>query len=388
MMTDLDSEPLSSWKDKALFTPGPLTTSRTVKQAMLRDVGSRDTAFIQIIREIRSGLLQVASLSPDAYTAVLMQGSGTFGLESVVGSVIPPDGHLLVAVNGAYGRRLVRMAEILRIRVSTVERPENEPIPPEVVEQALASNERMTHVAIVHCETTSGVMNDVEAVGAVVRRFGRTFLVDAMSSFGAVPVDWAAAGVDFLVSSSNKCIEGVPGFAFVLARKAALLAARGWARSLALDLVAQYEGLERDGQFRFTPPTHALLAFHQALRELAQEGGPAARGARYERNRRIIAEGMRAMGFRSYLREEVQGPIISSFFYPDHPAFEFEPFYQALSRRGYLIYPGKVTQANCFRIGHIGRLEEADFRGLLLAIRDVLHEIGVPVPLPVSQQTM
>jgi 2-aminoethylphosphonate-pyruvate transaminase len=388
MITDSDSEQLSSWKDKALFTPGPLTTSRMVKQAMLRDVGSRDTAFIQIIREIRSGLLRVASLSPDAYTAVLMQGSGTFGLESVVGSVIPPDGHLLVAVNGAYGRRLVRMAEILRIRVSTVERPEDEPIPPEVVEQALASNERITHVAIVHCETTSGVMNDVGAVGAVVRQLGRTFVVDAMSSFGAVPLDWAAAGVDFLISSSNKCIEGVPGFAFVLARKAALSAARGWARSLALDLVAQYEGLEGDGQFRFTPPTHALLAFHQALRELEQEGGPTARGARYERNRRIIAEGMRTMGFRSYLREEVQGPIISSFFYPDHPAFEFEQFYQALSRRGYLIYPGKVAQANCFRIGHIGRLEEADFRGLLLAIRDALNEMGVPVPLPSSQRAI
>ena len=263
---------LPDWKDKALFTPGPLTTSRTVKQAMLRDLGSRDHEFIALVKDIRRRLLQIGSVSEPEYTAILMQGSGTFGIESVISSVIPPSGKLLVVVNGAYGRRMVQIAQVLHIDHVTLTCPENERAEPAEVAAALAANPGVTHVAIVHCETTTGIFNPVAEIATVVRDHGARYIVDAMSSFGAVPLDLAAYNVDYLVSSANKCIEGVPGFAFVLARRSALLETRGFARSLSLDLLAQWEGLEANGQFRFTPPTHALLAFHQAL-DRTRDGG-------------------------------------------------------------------------------------------------------------------
>jgi 2-aminoethylphosphonate-pyruvate transaminase len=370
---------LPPWKDKALFTPGPLTTSATVKQAMLRDLGSRDAEFIEVVREIRAELLDLGQVAGRGYEAVLIQGSGTFGVEAMIGSALPADGKLLVVVNGAYGRRIVQIAATLRIPVVALEGPEDELPDLDRLEERLVADPAVTHVAVVHCETTTGIMNPVEAIGELVARHRRSYLVDAMSSFGAVPLDLAAARVDFLVSSANKCIEGVPGFAFVLARREALVAAEGQARSVALDLHAQWRGLETDGQFRFTPPTHALLAFRQALRELRAEGGVAARGARYRANQRLLSTGMEGMGFEPYLRRAVQGPIITTFRYPS-PGFDFPRFYRALSDRGYVIYPGKLTQAPCFRLGSVGRLSAADVQGLLAAVREVHAGLGVDVP--------
>jgi 2-aminoethylphosphonate-pyruvate transaminase len=368
---------IGTWRDKALFTPGPLTTSRTVKQAMLRDLGSRDTEFVGVVRAIRQRLVGLAEASEPDYTAVLVQGSGTFGIEATLGSVIPPDGKLVVLVNGAYGARMVAMAEVLRIPVAALTRPEDCTPDLDALDRLLAEDRAITHVAAVHCETTTGLINPVEEIAAVVNRHARRLIVDAMSSFGAYRTPVAAWGIDYLVSSSNKCIEGVPGFSFVLARTAGLQATRGFARSLSLDLLAQLEGLERDGQFRFTPPTHALLAFHQALRELDAEGGIEGRRQRYARNYRATLDGLTAMGFRAYLRPELQGCIITTFLYPDHPSFSFPEFYRRLSARGHVIYPGKLTQAECFRIGHIGRLEIGDVHALLAAIADVLVEMGV-----------
>uniref|UniRef100_A0A7C1JGY0 2-aminoethylphosphonate--pyruvate transaminase n=1 Tax=Caldilinea aerophila TaxID=133453 RepID=A0A7C1JGY0_9CHLR len=365
------------WKDKALFTPGPLTTSRTVKQAMLRDLGSRDQEFIALVADVRRRLVRLADADPDLYTAVLMQGSGTFAIEAVIGSVIPPHGRLLVLVNGAYGERMVQIARRLSIDVVEVRSFENAPVDVNALAATLAQDNAITHVAVVHCETTTGVMNPIDAVGTVTARFGRSLIVDAMSSFGAYPVDLAGWGVDYLISSANKCIEGVPGFAFVLARIAALQATRGYARSISLDLLAQYEGLERDGQFRFTPPVHAILAFHQALVELEAEGGVVGRGARYRRNYETTLRGMMALGFRPYVPEAYRSYIITSFYYPAHPNFDFQRFYHLLSERGCVIYPGKLSHADCFRIGHIGRLEIADVENLLCAVRAALSEMEI-----------
>ena len=363
-------------RDKLLFTPGPLTTSATVKQAMLRDAGSRDPGFINTVRFIRQRLLDVAGVSPDEYTAVLVQGSGTFGIESIIGSTVPPDGKLLVAANGAYGERIARIASVLGIPATVLRFAEDTPVDVDAVRSALEADPTVTNVAVVHCETTTGLLNPVEEIGRRVAAAGRAFFVDAMSSFGAIPLDFSSSGIDYLVSSANKCIEGVPGFSFAIARKKALLATAGYARSLSLDLLDQWKGLERDGQFRFTPPTHALLAFAQAFRELEAEGGAPGRAARYAANQRTLLDGMRALGFREYLPPERQSHIITSFHYPSSPAFKFDNFYSRLSDRGFIIYPGKLSQVDCFRIGTIGRIFEADVRTLLSAIRETLGEMG------------
>ena len=353
---------------KLLFTPGPLTTSESVKAAMMRDLGSRDREFLEIVRDIRKRLVALGDAREGDYECVLMQGSGTFAVESVISSVIPRDGQFLVLVNGAYGRRIVQMARIHGIEVQVLEAPENQKIQASDVRQFLAAAPDITHVAVIHCETTTGIVNPIEEIGRAVKDAGALYIVDAMSSFGAIPVSLAGASIDFLVSSANKCIEGVPGFGFILARRAALESTRGHARSLSLDMHAQWAGLEGDGQFRFTPPTHALLAFHQALNELDAEGGVAARSARYQENHRVLAEGMAALGFEPYLSPEDQSCIITTYRYPEDPAFSFEGLYSGLSELGFVIYPGKLSQAPCFRIGTVGRLEAKDIKGLLAAI--------------------
>jgi 2-aminoethylphosphonate-pyruvate transaminase len=363
--------------DKVLFTPGPLTTSATVKAAMQRDLGSRDEEFIAVVREVRARLLAVAGVAPEAWTAVIVQGSGTFGIEATLSSCIPRSGKLLVLENGAYGARMARIASVAGIAVAVHRLPEDESPAPAEVARLLEADPAVTHVAVVHCETTTGIFNPVEEIGRVVRGAGRMLIVDAMSSFGAVPLDLEAAGVDYLVSSANKCIEGVPGFSFVVARRVALAATAGWARSVSLDLHAQWRGLEADGQFRFTPPTHALLAFRQALVELDAEGGPAGRAERYRQNREVCRRGLRRHGFEELLPEEKQGYIITSFRYPRHPRFDFAVFYRRLADRGLVIYPGKVSSADCFRIGHIGRIEPGQVEALVAAVGEVLGELGV-----------
>lgn len=359
-------------KDKLLFTPGPLTTSPTVKEAMLHDLGSRDDTFIHLVKEIRSRLLTLGGVDESEYTAIIMQGSGTFGIEAVISSVIPQQGKLLVLINGAYGERIYKIAGIHHIDAAPLRFPENTVPDPEILEIALKEDSSITHIAAVHCETTTGIINPIEIYGELAHKYGASLFVDAMSSFGAYPVDLKASNIDFLVSSSNKNIEGVPGFSFVLARKTALELAKDNQRSLSLDLYSQWQGLESSGQFRFTPPTHAILAFNQALDELEEEGGVRGRGKRYQENYLITLTAMKEMGFELYLDEKLQGYIISSYYYPDHPNFSFPDFYQALSEKGFVIYPGKLSHADCFRIGHIGRLAPQDVKGLMSAIAEVL----------------
>lgn len=362
---------------KLLFTPGPLTTSETVKQRMLRDLGSRDAEFLSVVSDIRRRLLALGHVASGSYVAVLMQGPGTFAVESVLSSVIPRNGKLLVAINGAYGHRMAKIADVLGISCRTLVFEEATPVRVERLRHALREDSAITHVGTIHCETSTGILNPVAELGRVVSESGRTFIVDAMSSFGGIPMNLAADKIDFLISSANKCIQGVPGFAFVLARRDLLQATEGYARSLSLDLLAQWKGLDSDGQFRFTPPTHSILAFQQALEELDQEGGIEARSARYSANQRQLMQGMNELGFDAFLAPEHQSHFITSFRFPAHSRFDFPVFYERLSELGFVIYPGKVSQAKCFRIGTIGHIFPQDVKALVAAIRRVLEEMQI-----------
>lgn len=365
-------------KDPLLFTPGPITTSATVKAAMQRDIGSRDGEFIELVAGIRTELLGLASVSREnGYEAVLIQGSGTFGLESVISSVIPADGRIVILANGAYGERMAAIAERLKISTRLARWPEDQSPDPATVRRLMAEEPMATHVAIVHCETTTGILNPLDEIAPIVKAHRCEFIVDAMSSFGGVPLDVGELGIDYLISSPNKCLEGVPGFCFVIARRAALEATRNRARSVSLDLLEQWESLERNGQFRFTPPTHGVLALAKAIEELREEGGVSARAARYRANHVALRNGMRSLGFVEYLPEERQSDIITTFRYPTVPGFVFEDFYRRLRARGFVIYPGKLSQADCFRIGTIGQITEKGITSLVAAIGQVLDEMAV-----------
>ena len=372
------SATLPTARDKLLFTPGPLTTSLSVKQAMLHDAGSWHFEFNAKVKWVREKILEVAGLSRDAgWEAILLQGSGTFGVEAVFATCVPPNGKVAVLANGAYGERMALMLQHLKIDHLVLRTPENTPNDPAALDRALAADTTITHVAIVHCETTTGLLNPIAEVGRVVKSHRRAYIVDAMSSFAAIPIDFAATGIDYLISAANKCIEGVPGFSFVICRREALLACEGYARCLSLDLLDQLKGFDKNGQFRYTPPTHSLLAFEQAMKELEYEGGVTGRGGRYRRNQETLLEGMKQLGFRPYLDPAVQSYIITAFSYPDTEQFSFDAFYRRLSDKGFIIYPGKVSRANTFRIGSIGRIFPNDIDALVSAIGSVLNEMGV-----------
>jgi len=358
--------------ERILFTPGPLTTSATVRGAMGIDIGSWDIDCIDVVADIRQGLLSLAG-GADDLTCVLFQGSGSFGVEAALGSAIPRDGKLLVLVNGAYGQRICSMATTLGIQHSIARDPEDRPHDPERLEAALREDPEITHVACVHCETTTGILNPLRELGLAVERQGRSLIVDAISTFGGYPcgpgeaIDFNAGPIDHLIGSTNKCIEGVPGFNFILSRAGAMERCRGQARSLCLDMYDQWRVLEDSGKFRYTPPTHVLLAFRQALLELEQEGGVAARAARYANNHRVLTQGMSALGYRCFVPTEWQSHIITSFCHPD-AGFDFKGLYDRLHAAGFIIYPGKVTETETFRIGTIGAIDSRHIELLLEAI--------------------
>jgi 2-aminoethylphosphonate-pyruvate transaminase len=361
--------------EKLLFTPGPLTTSLSVKQAMLMDMGSRDESFIRIVSEIRAGILKVAGVSrEEGFEAIPMQGSGTYGIEAVLATVIGASDRLLVLVNGAYGRRMVEMAKCNGLPHDVYEVPEDA-IHDRSSLDAILNRTRFTHLATVHCETTTGILNPIEQWGAAAKEHRCQFIVDAMSSFGGIPLDMMSLPIDYLISSSNKCLQGVPGIAFVVARRESLMAGQHAPRSVSLNLRQQLLGFDHNGQFRFTPPTHVLLAFHQALQELEAEGGVERRAARYQLNHQVLCAGMRELGFREYLPPALQSHIITAFRYPEKN-FVFEEFYRRLSDHGMLIYPGKLSNVDCFRIGNIGHLFPQDIKQLLHAIEAVMSELN------------
>ncbi|MDR1508731.1 MAG: 2-aminoethylphosphonate--pyruvate transaminase [Synergistaceae bacterium] len=355
----------------ALLTPGPLTTTATVKQAMLRDLSTWDSDYNDRVRHLRSKLVELAAgkSSRSRYTSVLMQGSGTFAVESVVGSAVPENGKLLIVENGAYGRRMADIARVLRISHEVLSCGEDEIPDAEAVSRTLETCPDVTHAAIIHCETTTGILNDIASVGSVVKAHGKTLIVDAMSSFGGIPINAGELGVDFLISSSNKCVQGVPGFGFVIAERSALENCEGNARSLSLDLYDQWRVLENEWKWRFTSPTHAVLAFIQALAELDEEGGIPARFARYKALQARVASGMEELGFKTFLKRELQSPIITSFHYPKVGNFVFSDLYEHVKSDGYVLYPGKISNADTFRIGNIGDIDMSVIEGLLASVR-------------------
>jgi len=341
---------------------------------MLKDWCTWDEDYLSLVRDVRKRLSALACADPEAYTAVLLQGSGTYGVESVLGTVIPHSGKLLVLANGAYGQRIGKIARILGIRHTLLEFPETSPIDLVAAEEALSADPGLTHVAAVHVETTTGLLNPVTELGRIVRESGRCFILDAMSSFGGIPMDLRELGVDFAVTSANKCLQGTPGFCIVLARPEGLDACTGYARSLCLDLCDQWRTMEtQGGKWRFTSPTHALNALHKALLELEEEGGVTARHRRFCENQALVAEGMTALGFRLLVSPQWQSPVITTFLYPDDlPGFDFPTFYRWMKQYGFLIYPGKLTQAETFRIGNIGQVDALKLGRFLEAVEKSL----------------
>jgi 2-aminoethylphosphonate-pyruvate transaminase len=344
--------------------------------AMLRDWGSRDEAFIAMNNDMRARLVALAG-GEESHVCVPLQGSGTFTVEAVIGSLVPRDGKLLVLVNGAYGTRMVEMSKVMGRDVEALEWREDERVDPQMVDARLGADDSITHVAVVHCETTSGILNPIEAVAEVVAAHNRLLIIDSMSAFGALALDARRVPFAAVAASSNKCLEGVPGMGFALIGRSLLEQCKGNAHSLSLDLFAQWQGFENNGQWRFTPPTHVVAAFLQALDEHTAEGGVPGRGARYARNHEVLVDGMEALGFSCLLPRAIQAPIIVTFHMPADPKFDFGDFYDRLSDKGYLIYPGKLTVADSFRVGCIGRLGEAEMRGALQAIEAVLEDMGV-----------
>lgn len=360
-----------------LLTPGPLTTSRATKEAMLRDWGSWDADFNRVTAEIRQQLLAMAGVTDDSYACVPLQGSGTFSVEAALATAIPRDGKALILMNGAYGQRAAKTLDYLGRAHIALDKGDYLPPQPEEVDALLRAHPEVTTVFLVHCETSSGILNPLRELAAVVKTHGKRLIVDAMSSFGAVPLTVDKVPFDVLVSSANKCIEGIPGFGFVIIRRDLLEESAGRAHSLSLDLLEQWRYMERTGQWRFTPPTHSVVAFHAALEQHAAEGGVAGRLARYTRNRDVLVAGMRELGFQTLLEDRWLSPIITTFFSPEHPAFEFKRFYDELKARQFVIYPGKLTQAESFRIGCIGQIDEPIVRQLLRAIAESLQAMGV-----------
>lgn len=360
-----------------LLTPGPLTTSLTVREEMLVDRCTWDCDYKQMTQEVRAGLLELAHVTPDQYTTVLMQGSGTFGVESVLSSVPGAKDTVLVLVNGAYTERMCQMLARHKVNYQRLDFPWDHIPDAETVEVYLKAHPEVTIVSMVHNETTTGLLNDIASVARVVKCAGKTFIVDAMSSFGAVDIDVGALGIDFIVSSANKCIQGVPGFSFIIARRSALEASRGNARTLSLDLYDQWQVMEKDGgKWRYTSPTHVVAAFHRAMQELKAEGGIAARAQRYSRCNQKMREGMKALGFEAYITPEHQGPIITTFFYPENANFTFASMYDYLKGHGYVIYPGKLTERDTFRLGNIGEIYEEDVDRVLELFAQYLKEVN------------
>ena len=363
-------------RDPILLTPGPLTTSLATKSAMLRDWGSWDGAFNAVtarVRERLTGILNAAG----THVCVPLQGSGTFSVEAAVNTLVPRDGHVLVLVNGAYGKRMAKLTEMMGRRLTTFETAEDVPTTAVDVARLLDRDASITHVGLIHCETSTGILNPLPEIAAAVAQRKRSLIVDAMSSFGAVPIDGAAVAFDALVAASGKCIEGPPGMGFVFVRRSALEKCAGRSTSLSLDLHDQWVYIERTMQWRYTPPTHVVVALDAALTQYLEAGGQVARLARYKANYETLVAGMGEMGFRPFLDPQIQAPIIVTFHAPPDPKYSFKDFYERVRDKGFILYPGKLTQVETFRVGCIGAIGPAEMRQAVNAVRDTLREMGI-----------
>ena len=364
-------------RDRILLTPGPLTTTLRTKLAMLRDWGSWDADFNAVTASVRKHLLDIIH-GQDTHVVVPLQGSGTFSVEAAVATVVPRDGHVLVPDNGAYCKRAAKLSSMMGRKATVLPVAEDSPISPADVEARLVADPSITHVILIHCETGTGVENPLAAVAAVCEKHGKGLIVDAMSSFAALPIDARKVRFDALIAASGKCLEGVPGMGFVFLRQAILEACAGNSQSLAMDLHDQHVYMGKTGQWRFTPPTHVVVALHEAITQFVEEGGQPARLARYTQNYRTLVDGMAALGFVPFLKPEVQAPIIVTFHAPHHPNYDFKRFYEAAKSRGFILYPGKLTQVETFRVGCIGAIGRHEMQQAVNAVADTLMEMGIP----------
>jgi 2-aminoethylphosphonate-pyruvate transaminase len=382
MTTNAAAFPDPKMGEPFLLTPGPLTTALSVKEAMLKDWGSWDGDFRAMTKSLCDQLLALAGDTKGEFACVPMQGSGSFCVEAMLGTMVPRKGKVLVLANGAYGLRAAETLRVMGRAYTLIDKGDYLPPRGDEVARALDADPAITHVIAIHCETSSGILNPVAEIAEAVAARGRKLLIDSMSAFGAEELDVNSIRYEAMVSSANKCIEGVPGFGFVIARKDALEAAKGNAHSLSLDVHAQWVAMVRTGQWRFTPPTHVVAAFLEALRLHAAEGGVAGRGARYGRNRDVMVAGMRALGFETLLADRWLSPIIVTFFNPAHPNFVFSRFYDLMKAKGFIIYPGKLTVVDSFRVGCIGRMDEAIMRRVVQSAAECLAEMGVDSAAP------
>ncbi|MDQ3215386.1 MAG: 2-aminoethylphosphonate--pyruvate transaminase [Pseudomonadota bacterium] len=362
--------------DPILLTPGPLTTSLRTKQAMLSDWGSWDAAFNAVTASIRRDVVEIIN-GGDDYTCVPLQGSGTFSVEAAIGTLVPRDGKVLVPNNGAYCARIVRICKYLGRAVVDLAVPEDQPATGVIVDAALLADPSITHVAQVHCETGAGMLNDLSGVSRACSAHGRALIVDAMSSFAALPIDVRATPFDALVAASGKCLEGVPGMGFVIVKKSLLESRAGNAHSLAMDLHDQYVYMEKTTQWRYTPPTHVVAALRVAIDQFLEEGGQSKRLARYSANCATLIDGMARLGFRPFLKPATQAPIIVTFHAPPDPAYDFKTFYEMTRDRGYILYPGKLTQVETFRVGCIGAIDANEMRNVVSAVEQTLEAMGI-----------
>ena len=371
-------------RDRILLTPGPLTTTLRTKLAMLKDWGSWDADFNAVTANLRSRLLAIVQ-GQDSHVVVPLQGSGTFSVEAAVATVVPPGdkgGHVLVLDNGAYCKRAARLTQLMGRRATILPFAEDEPVSAAALDASLRTDPSISHVILVHCETGTGVINPLADVAEVCEQRGKGLIVDAMSSFGALPIDARIVRFDALVAASGKCLEGVPGMGFVFLRKTILDACAGNSQSLAMDLHDQHVYMDKTGQWRFTPPTHVMVALAEAVTQFVEEGGQPARLARYADNCRTLIEGMAALGLRPFLRPEVQAPVIVTFHAPADPAYDFKRFYAAAKARGFILYPGKLTQVETFRIGCIGAIGRNEMQQAVNAVADTLREMGIASGAP------
>ena len=372
-------------RDAILLTPGPLTTTLRTKLAMLRDWGSWDSDFNARTAELRRELLAIVH-GQDSHVVVPLQGSGTFSVEAAVATLVPPasqGGHVLVLDNGAYCKRFGRLATLMGRRTTIAQRAEDEAVSADELDAMLGADPSITHVGLIHCETGTGVLNPLQAIGDVCARHGKGLIVDAMSSFAALEIDARKVRFDALVAASGKCLEGVPGMGFVLIRKAVLDGCAGNSHSLAMDLHDQHAYMEKTGQWRFTPPTHVMVALVEAVRQFVEEGGQPARLARYTDNCRTLIDGMAALGFKPFLKPALQAPIIVTFHAPADARYDFKRFYAATKQRGFILYPGKLTQLETFRVGCIGAIGRNEMQQAVNAVADTLREMGIASGAPV-----
>jgi 2-aminoethylphosphonate-pyruvate transaminase len=363
-------------RDNILLTPGPLTTTLRTKLAMLRDWGSWDSEFNAVTARLRQSLLAIVH-GQDSHVVVPLQGSGTFSVEAAVATVVPRHGHVLVLDNGAYCKRAARLTQMMGRRCTVVAFADSEPVSASVLEQHLQSDPSVTHVVMIHCETGAGVLNPLHDVAQVCERHGKGLIVDAMSSFGALPIDARTVRFDALIAASGKCLEGVPGMGFVFLRKAIVDACAGNSQSLAMDLHDQYVYMEKTGQWRFTPPTHVVVALAEAVSQFEAEGGQSARLARYTDNYQTLTRGMAALGFKPFLDPSVQAPIIVTFHAPGDPRYDFRQFYAAAKARGFILYPGKLTELETFRVGCIGAIGRNEIEQAVHAVALALQDLGI-----------